>query len=619
MQYFPASTVQTPIGPGGYAVIGPGEKGATTHPKRTYIGWLTGQTAGSDTTRYISLDPADANPLVVKNNTNSPADPGAAQINPPALLAIDDPQRLSVTEPVTGYGVAQFDSAGDPDATGKYTTPYDIPFDSDAKRPAPDDGAILSKDQTVSNFRVVYLQRLANPMAPWHATENPYRTIDMMPIDVTAFNGITGDTDPQAAGGQTHFQARQRGENNDAAGRNNIWKQEPLAKGAWGGDAPNIAGHHFNKGLMHSLGYLNQPFGPPQAGAQYKGAPQQPFPWLTWNNRPFVSPLELLLVPTPRSSKLLVNAGNNTSDPNYSKYFRILTAADATQPYTPTLPADVPYPHLLNFFQSGDAAGTVKPSPQFHRILEYLNVPSWFTGTEVQVNPTKASGDPTTPDGAHAFHPPFNRIPTYREPGRINLNTIYRPDVFMGLMNGFPSDATFWGKFVGSRQGGPPTDNILNQVSGAASEFANPFRSYGGAWLTGSPDREINATLLRAYPPDSNEPLFQYNSTNPADETNRNPYFRYEGLTRLGNLVTTRSNVYAVWITVGYFEVEPVATADTTRWPDGFQLSRELGMDTGEIERHRAFYIFDRSIPVGFQRGQDLNVDKAILVERYIE
>ena len=50
-------------------------------------------------------------------------------------------------------------------------------------------------------------------------------------------------------------------------------------------------------------------------------------------------------------------------------------------------------------------------------------------------------------------------------------------------------------------------------------------------------------------------------------------------------------------------------------YPDGYQLGRELGIDTGEIVRHRAFYIFDRTIPVGFQRGQDLNADKAILRE----
>jgi len=41
--------------------------------------------------------------------------------------------------------------------------------------------------------------------------------------------------------------------------------------------------------------------------------------------------------------------------------------------------------------------------------------------------------------------------------------------------------------------------------------------------------------------------------------------------------------------------------------------------DTGEIKRHRAFYIIDRSIPVGFQRGQDLNVEKTIVLKRYIQ
>ena len=92
-------------------------------------------------------------------------------------------------------------------------------------------------------------------------------------------------------------------------------------------------------------------------------------------------------------------------------------------------------------------------------------------------------------------------------------------------------------------------------------------------------------------------------------------------MSRLGNLVTTRSNVYAVWITVGYFQVTPnkgTGVVDAAH-PDGYQLQAELGSDTGEIERHRAFYIFDRTIPVGFVRGQDLNVEKALLLRRYIE
>jgi hypothetical protein len=206
------------------------------------------------------------------------------------------------------------------------------------------------------------------------------------------------------------------------------------------------------------------------------------------------------------------------------------------------------------------------------------------------------------------------------------------------------------------------------------------------------PNLEINATMLRAAPTASTRPLFQStDSASAYNDTNRNPYFRYQGIERLGNLVTTRSNVYAVWITVGYFEVTPVqqvpysgasgtftvgetiafpasgattksgtvisvvgsgatgtlvvtygsspfASGDSvkgssssatatlgapasppTNYPDGYTLGAELGSDTGAIERHRAFYIFDRTLPVGFQRGQDLNVNQAILLERFIE
>jgi hypothetical protein len=54
-------------------------------------------------------------------------------------------------------------------------------------------------------------------------------------------------------------------------------------------------------------------------------------------------------------------------------------------------------------------------------------------------------------------------------------------------------------------------------------------------------------------------------------------------------------------------------------YPDKYELGQELGSDTGEIVRHRGFYLIDRSIPVGFQRGQDLNVEKSILLKRFIE
>ncbi|OHB79710.1 MAG: hypothetical protein A2V98_12775 [Planctomycetes bacterium RBG_16_64_12] len=221
----------------------------------------------------------------------------------------------------------------------------------------------------------------------------------------------------------------------------------------------------------------------------------------------------------------------------------------------------------------------------------------------------------------------------------MNLNTIFSQDVWSGLLNYFPEmtgTGTYAAEMVASRRGYAPTFGNLNE--NYPTQFANPFRSSAGGYLvpipglqTGVIGDEVHATLLRREDPivDANpdQPLFRHTSADPVEQTARNPYFRYQLLERLAGLTTTRSNVYAVWITVGYFEVEqaPALPAGWTPaqyqavYPDGYQLGQELGSDTGEVQRHRAFYLFDRSIPVGFQRGRDENVEKAILLERFIE
>jgi hypothetical protein len=148
-------------------------------------------------------------------------------------------------------------------------------------------------------------------------------------------------------------------------------------------------------------------------------------------------------------------------------------------------------------------------------------------------------------------------------------------------------------------------------------------------------------TLLRPDPNVDRRPLFFFEEDNDdfatGAQTYNNPegnaYFRYHKIQRLNNLLTTHSNVYAIWITVGYFELLPW----TPRKPDGtvdlrvafapkdaiqaagFELGAELGSDTGQIRRHRSFYIVDRSIPVAFEPGENHNVDKAILLRRMIE
>jgi hypothetical protein len=600
-----------PILSGRYAVIGSGDGGG-----RTIIGQRPDGITGLY--RQIVLTPSPnpdrSNQVQVLNNgikDGATNDLPTGTICPPVAVLINQPQRLSVTEPIGGYPETKGASRFDP-LTRSYVPPLDHPLDTDLR---------LQRTATSVGYKIVYLQRLANPLQDYDPLANPYRTVDRMPVDMTAFNGITSDHDPQDIGGTVAFRCRERGRNNESPQSNNLWKQEPLIVPIQQ-DAKEAGGYQdfIPYRLGHTLGYLNSAFGTPYPVAgPYLGDPSGgPFPWLNWSDRPFVSPQELLLVPAVRSFQLLdiYDLPSTNADPY---------GADAA-----------PYPHLLNFFAQPEA--TVQ-SPQFQRLLEYVEVPSPFSGTETQTNP-----DPNANDrGDHLFHTPFNRISKYREPGRVNLNTIASPEVLQGLMNYMPGMAdsssidTFWSKFVQSRQGGAgggPNDASLPDPA-FPTRFARPFRSFGGATLVPlanlippaadplQPTREIEATLMRSDPSDPTRPLFNVDSTAPATNSLRNPYFKFQALQRIGNLVTTRSNVYAVWITVGYFEAVPVTPGtqppDPRIYPDGFTLGTELGSDTGEIVRHRGFYLFDRSIPVGFQRGRDNNLENALLVRRFIE
>jgi hypothetical protein len=626
-RYYPGTPRPFGIVPGGYAVVGSAEK-SVAKGKRTYLGFETGKTDYATTTRHITLDAAEvtaANPAVVRNNGD-----GGVFVNPPEVVPIDMPRRLSISEPVKGYddleGTAEKESSVDP---VKYKTPFDTPFD---KQLGEDNWNLLGADKTTVAYRMLHLQRLANPLLPYHETTNPYRTIDSMAVDLTAFNGIesAAKNDPSApASGQTMFESRQRGDTTaltapDPINGLDIWKQEAVDK-VLKTSVGTVGGHIFDKKLAHSFGFLSRVFGSPIAPGSglAQGAPQSPFPWLTWNNRPFTSPLELMLVPVYSSSKLLVRTKGDTGAVlNKRTYYNFVrqTQAAGIDPY---LGQDkTPFTHLLNFFQSGPP-GSTGGGPGFYRILDYVHIPSRFAGTEVQINPAVAM------NGNHPFRPPFNGIPTYREPGRINLNTILCPEVFAGLMNFYPGWETAWQQFVKSRAGDNRDPTTMFAINAAMpSRFGKPFRTFAGAELfppgVGMFDHEVDATILRHTPDNPQMPLFgnvpdDPRNISPYNNIYRNPYFAYQGISRLGNLVTTHSNVFAVWITVGYFEVRPWQQGPDLGHPDGYELLQELGSDTGNIERHRAFYIIDRTIPVGFSRGKDLNAENAIILKRIIE
>ena len=98
----------------------------------------------------------------------------------------------------------------------------------------------------------------------------------------------------------------------------------------------------------------------------------------------------------------------------------------------------------------------------------------------------------------------------------------------------------------------------------------------------------------------------------PYADPRRNPYFRYREMMRLSNLSTSRSNVFAVWMTVGFFVIEPNPTSAGQT-----ALGAEYGLDTGDAARFKSFMIIDRSLPVGFRPGVQLNARDTVLLDHF--
>jgi hypothetical protein len=194
----------------------------------------------------------------------------------------------------------------------------------------------------------------------------------------------------------------------------------------------------------------------------------------------------------------------------------------------------------------------------------------------------------------------------FREPGRVNINTIHDPAIWRAvtrLSSNFANvdETRIWQDFLTSRDG---------QASQTVdSQTTNPFRSaYHGISLSLlRPEDSATQKLIRS------EGLLTGAATGNQDRL-INPYFEFDGLQRLYNLFSTQSNVYAIWITVGKFE-----TDENGQYLPNDANPRELGADTGNIRRHRGFYIIDRSIPVAYEPGKRHNIDNCVLLRRFIE
>ena len=89
----------------------------------------------------------------------------------------------------------------------------------------------------------------------------------------------------------------------------------------------------------------------------------------------------------------------------------------------------------------------------------------------------------------------------------------------------------------------------------------------------------------------------------------RDSYFRHQNTARLANVTTHHSNVFMIRLTLGYFVVDPRTGA----------VGEEYINETGEPNRSRGTYVVDRTIPVGFLRGKNMDAQRTILYSEVSE
>lgn len=269
---------------------------------------------------------------------------------------------------------------------------------------------------------------------------------------------------------------------------------------------------------------------------------------LNWPNRPFISQVELALVPQGGGRDVF----NNIRTPSGGDYFYLTD----------------------NSFLTTSVA---------QRLLAATYVPSRYTGTSVTFEMSSLSQSqkqavgfardvsPLSPPSRDVYPANAPQIAKWREPGRMNVNTMPMEPSTNALTN--YNNQRLWRALFGSGLIGPNADDIV-----AEDDTQTSFASKA---------KEVHELLSI----DKTDELYLDTST----QASLHPVLAYRTAIKLGNVATIRSNVFAVWITL-----------------------RVTNTQTQAQTHHRLFAIVDRSIPVAFAPGQDLNAANTIRLKRYI-
>jgi hypothetical protein len=248
----------------------------------------------------------------------------------------------------------------------------------------------------------------------------------------------------------------------------------------------------------------------------------------------------------------------------------VSATAPPTYTYIPLYPPPVPARRLFQFpdFYPG-TSGSVPSS----------TIPAPSNASE--------TGDPfvnnTTPVAATPPAPAPGVLPSTVQTSTTTTTTTVPSN---GMLNLFWANGTAATEYVTT-----PTGTVPNPIGGQPNPYLG---SHNGATLTV-----------------------------PTADFRQHPYWRSEEMQRVMNLTTVRTHQYAVWITIGFFQVKRqgdigMATVGVPTLAYDI-MGPENGALDGSNVRFRAFYLVDRLKLTGFNPGNAGQFHQAVVYRNRIQ
>jgi hypothetical protein len=475
----------------------------------------------------------------------------------PNVPPVNSPPAMDNNTPVS---LASGNSAVVPVSNGQYSQPNGGSFYVVGPGPtpatAPTDSVTPSFTTENMQFRIettsypagnpntaltdLVLQRLACPHLP-PSNLNPYVTVDYMQFNSTTVN---------ASATAVVYDGR---DYDDSGSGTKLTTTAPNTMSSWGRKQP-YAGKQPDGANTNTLVVAQNPSPPSATGIKntffrHNGqsnttwpaanaglAPEtlmQPFDWLVHFDRPLVSPVELMQVSVYKPHELMQQFISGV-------------------PGSPT----TKFQHLAQAPNGVPGSGWTDDAHRLHRALALLDTRSRALGI---------------PHGG-------------RVPGLVNINTMWNQQIWNGLAAPDPNG----GNFYTPAQAAAAWTNLSNTRTPGGSPAAagatdKPFWSLGAPISSGATNTPfasaigVNNTVLRG----AGTPYLNIT-------TQAHPYLQRDLMNKVFNKLTTRSNVFAVWMTIGYFQVTNASTKP-------MQLGSEVGLATGTNVRHQFFAIVDRT------------------------